>query len=139
MSLQLLFEMTEELPAALRGQVVGYAESVRASVPAIAHELKIRNIQTFEDRLVFLAGVKKLYSITASAFWSLDNSASLLARSDTTDIVVAGRLFSRGSAFHQELDALLRDLQRTLAEQGAWDVMQLGIADLAKEIADGLA
>ena len=130
--------MTANLPAPLREQVLGYAESVRIAAPAIARDQDIELTQTFEDRITFFAGVKKLFSIVSSSYWSLDNSATLLARSDTALITIAGRSFSRGSALHQQLHALLADLEDALIMSDVLSIVQLNLTGIAAAIAHEL-
>ena len=138
MSIAHLRDMTEKLPPSLREQVLGYAESVRIAAPAIAKDQGIDLTQAFEDRITFLAGIRKLYSIVSSSYWSLDNSATLLARTDTPSITIAGRSFSRGSDLHQQLHALLTDLESALKESQVLSVVQLSFSEMAEAAAHEL-
>lgn len=138
MSIALLRDMTEKLPPSLREQVLGYAESVRIAAPAIAKDQGIELTQTFEDHITFLAGIRKIFSIVSSSYWSLDNSATLLARSDTSAITIAGRSFSRGSDLHQQLHALLNDLESALKESQILSLVQLSFSEMAEAVAHEL-
>jgi hypothetical protein len=135
MSIALIRDMTENLPPLLREQVLGYAESVRIAAPVIAKDQGIELTQAFEDHITFLAGVKKLFSIVSSSYWSLDNSATLLARSDTFAITIAGRSFSRGSELHQQLHALIMDLEDALKESNVLSLVQLNFREIAEAVA----
>lgn len=138
MSIALLIEMTEKLPPSLREQVLGYAESVKMAAPAIAKDQGIELTRAFEDHITFFAGVRKLFSIVSSSYWSLDNSATLLARSDSPAITIAGRSFSRGSEPHQQLQALLTDLENALRESQILSVVQLSFSEMAEAVANEL-
>lgn len=138
MSIAFLREMTEKLPPSLREQVLGYAESVKVAAPAIANDQGIEFTQTFEDHITFLAGVRKLFSIVSSSYWSLDNSAALLAQSDIPTITIAGRSFSRGSKLHQQIHTLLIDLESELREANVLSIVQLSFSDMAEAVAHEL-
>ena len=138
MSIALLRDLTEKLPPSLRDQVIGYAESVKLAAPSIARDSGAEPTQRFEDHIVFIAGIRKLYSIVSSSYWSLDNSATLLARSDTSTITIAGQSFSRGSDLHQELHSLLTDLEKSLADSRVLGMIQLSFSEMAEAVAHEL-
>jgi len=138
MSINLLIDMTRELPPSLREQVLGYAESVRVAAPAIANDQGIELTKEFEDHITFFAGVRKLFSIVSSSYWSLDNSATLLAKSGTPAITIAGRSFSRGSELHQQLHALLNDIENALSEAQILSIVQLSFSEMAEAVAHEL-
>lgn len=138
MSIELLRDMIEELPASLREQIIGYAESVRLAAPSIARDQGIELTKKFEEQITFFAGVRKLFSIVSSSYWSLDNSATLLAQSDTGVITIAGRSFSRGSELHRQLHSLLNDLEGALLESKILTAVQLSFSEMAKVVAHEL-
>lgn len=138
MSIALLRDMTEKLPPSLREQILGYAESVKIAAPAIAKDQGIELTQTFEDHITFLAGVRKLFSIVSSSYWSLDNSATLLARSDSPAITIAGRSFSRGSEPYQQIYTLLTDLENALREANVLSIVQLSFSEMTEAVAHEL-
>jgi hypothetical protein len=138
MGIALLLEMMASLPGPLRDQVVGYADSVRLAAPSIARDCGIEHTKKFEDHIVFISGIRKLFSIVSSSYWSLDNSATLLSRSDISAITIAGRSFSRGSELHQELHSLLTDLEAALAESGVLSMIQLSFSEMAEAVSNEL-
>jgi len=131
--------MTEKLPLSLREQVLGYAESVERSAPSIAKDAGVSFTSRFEDHIVFVAGLRKLFSIVSSSYWSLDNSTALLSKSNTSVITIAGRSFSRGSEAHEQLRTLLADLEDALSTSGVMDLMRLSLQEVAEAVANELS
>ena len=116
MNHQFLSAITEDLPYAIRHQVVSYAQSVYDASPDIARDAGIAPSAALADRLAFFAGLKKLHAILSSSFWALDNSAALMRSSDVASIRIGGRKVSPGSDYHIILknasDALDSELRR---------------------------
>jgi hypothetical protein len=111
MSLELLRDSVSELPRGLADQVVGYAESVERQLPEIFASAGRHFDRAVADEFVFLVGVAKLHSIVVSSFWTLDNSATLLAQFGI-DRVRAGAIdYSRGAQFYQRIVNLLNSLE----------------------------
>jgi hypothetical protein len=107
MSLKLLKDTVETLPRMLAAQVIGYAESVNRSLPDIFRDAGKPFDSSAANQLVFLADLSKLYSITSSSYWVLDNSAALLSRLQVDVIHAGGIEYSRGGPFYERLRDLL--------------------------------
>jgi hypothetical protein len=117
MSLQLVQELAEQLPARLRDDVVGYARSVQSAVPDIFREANLAQDQSLADQLVFLAGIKKLYAICSGTFWILDSSLQSLQNAEAYEVKIGSMRISRGSREWRQLHDLLNDLDTILVEQ----------------------
>lgn len=130
MSLVVLNQTIEDLPYTLREQVVGYAESVERTAPEIFRDVGRKYDARLADKLVFLSGIKKLYGIVSAAYWTLDNSAALLAQSDIHEIRIGGTAFVRGTGTHERIRQLLKRLDEVLAEQNVRHLIILGPSDM---------
>ncbi|MBI4382301.1 MAG: hypothetical protein HY574_14075 [candidate division NC10 bacterium] len=125
MSLAILEQITRELPAKLSGDVVSYAKSVEAALPEIFRTADVRRTDELARQLVFIAGVKKLYSICSSSFWILENSLHAL-RHQAQEVRLGSLIVSRGSPYFRRLQQLQTDLVEILSEQGLFEFMELG-------------
>src|SRR5690348_2478867 len=95
-SIQDVRDMVSGLPRSLGEQVIGYAESVERSLPAIFREARRPLSPRLVNEVVFIAGVRKLHWLAASSYWILDNSGRLLASMDVSAVQVGGLDMSRG-------------------------------------------
>lgn len=117
MSLQMVREMVAELPPALREQIIGYAESVDRALPDLFREAGRKLSPKLGNQIVFIAGVKKLHSLTSSAYWTLDTSGKLLHQLDITDIRIGSQDVSRGGEIHGRLESALAALTRAIGDE----------------------
>ena len=117
MSLQRVNVLSKGLPHALRAQVIGYAESVERILPDIFAEIGRPVDQKRIDTVVFWAGVRKLYSLVAAAFWTLDNSIEMLSRSEINCVQIGGSRFSRTSPIYARIRELLYALEAVASEE----------------------
>lgn len=136
MSMKLLADTISDLPFSIREQILGYADSVRASAKDIANEAGVEYSQEFSNNLAYLSGIKKLYSLVSTSFWSLDNTSVLLSKSDISTITIAGRNYSKNSPVYAEIYALLNALDKKLFDLKIKEVMQLPYSELAEWIAN---
>ena len=134
MSLALLASTLEDLPYALREQVIGYAQSVKSALSSIAQDAGIPISQSVGDQVVFLAGLRKLHGIVASSYWALDNSTTLLLRSDIDRVRVGGQDYSRGSEYHQSLKSVLDNLESALLKHDVKRYLSMPYSDLVREL-----
>jgi hypothetical protein len=135
MSLNAVRTMAADLPRNLAEQVIGYAESVDRALPEIFRDAHVTQTRKLADEVVFLAGVKKLQTLTASAFWTLDTSTRLLASADVGEVRIGGQDFSKGGAVYKKLQKLLADLDLTLAENDCLNLLRLRWPDVIRELA----
>ena len=101
MSLLALRNTVVDLPRSIADQVLGYAESVERELPNIFENAGKQFDHTLADELVFVAGVRKLHAIVASSYWTLDNSATLLAGISVDNIRVGELDYSRGGELYK--------------------------------------
>jgi hypothetical protein len=80
MSLVLLSEMLEPLPFTLREQIEGYAHSIDEVGEDILRDVGIPFDEQVMDQLVFIAGVRRLWTIVDGQFSILNNSLLLMAK-----------------------------------------------------------
>lgn len=131
-----LNRVAEELPWSLREQVIGYARSVDYALPEIFKEANIKFDQEISNKVVFLSGIKKLYSIVSSSYWAIDNSGKLL-NSINVEYVTAGSLdLSVGGEFHKKLKTLLGNIDRILTDSDLNMFLSRSYKDIVKELYD---
>src|SRR5262245_6012058 len=130
MSLSALRNTVVELPRVIADQVLGYAESVEQELPSIFAQSGRQFDHTLADQLVFLAGVKKLHAIVASSYWTLDNSATLLAGLNVDNIRIGEFDYSRGGALHRTLRDLLDNLENVLAVHNLSQYLYVPLSDV---------
>jgi len=130
-----LTRTVECLPPALKDQVLGYARSIGATAPQIFRDAGVNISSMASGRLVFFAGIRKLYSIIESSHWILDNAGAILERQNLYRIQVGGSDFSRNGEYHRELKTLKRGFDRFLHEQGLEEYIEIRCdAELARAI-----
>lgn len=122
MSLELVAEFARELPPRLREDVIGYARSVQSALPEIFQDAGVAETRDLRDRLVFIAGVKKLYAICTSAFWILDNSLRNLQRAEIQQVRLGSVFVARGSREWIQLRDAVMAIEAVLQDQriGPW-------------------
>jgi hypothetical protein len=137
MSLRQLQELMAPLPYALREQVIGYARSVRDAAGEILRDADLEFDARIADRLAFVAGLRRLYSVCSSSYWILENSGFLLRAADTDAVRIGREDFSRGSALHRRLRSMLSDLDAVLGETDArQEVLEIPYIELARKYHD---
>jgi hypothetical protein len=126
-----------ELPYALREQVYGYARSVGESSREIAIDANIEWSPELHDRLVFFAGVRKLYGICASSFWAVDNAGAFMRRNDVNTVRVGGTNYSRGAEIHTGLRRMLSDFDGLLRDYDLTMLTDFSYVELARRVTNG--
>jgi hypothetical protein len=135
MSLQRLQMTVSPLPSSLREQVLGYARGLQAALPDISRDAGVAITAPVADQVVFIAGIKKLYTLCSSSFWAIDNAGVLLAREGSAEVRVGRTFYSRQATFHQELRTLLGDFEAVLVRQGIHDaVVTESYAELVRRL-----
>jgi hypothetical protein len=97
--------------------VVGYAKSVREALPEIFREADLRPDPVLEDEVVFIAGIRKLYAIVSSTFWTLHKALSNLRERDIPRVRIGGHAYSFDSPEYRELQSLHDTLRALLEEE----------------------
>jgi len=136
MSLKLLTDTLESLPYSLKEQVLGYARSISAVAPEIFKEAGVRRNDKTEDKLVFLAGLRKLFSIIDSNYWVIENAGAILEKQQAQfSVRIGGSDFSRGGDYHSQLNTLRKELNNYFIEQGILDLIESrNYSDLVRTI-----
>lgn len=138
MSIRTLSEVISDLPYSLQEQVLSYARSVEVAAPDIVRESGVRATHVHTDALIFIAGLRKLYSIVDSNYWVLDNTGALLERQHAQfSVRVGGADLSRDSQYHRSLVVLRRELIDILSEQNLLPYMlNVPYVEVLRELAD---
>jgi len=137
MSLRYVNTFAEDLPHAIRTQVVGYARSVDEAAEEIFSEAEMKMEPQLRDQLTLIAAIRKLHAICSSSFWILYNSSAILGP-DVPGIRVGSRVYSAESSEFAALRTLLGDLESLLVSQGL-DLRLLHgpYTDVLEAISDG--
>jgi hypothetical protein len=135
MSYRELQETMKGLPWTLEEQVLGYARSVEDALPGIFQDAGRAFDRVLGDKIVFLAGVRKLHSIVVSSYWTLDNSGKLLQTLNVSSIRAGGVDLSRGGPMHSRLDSLVKSLEKALEKQGVRNYLNSDYASLVQALA----
>lgn len=117
MSLRYVHAFAQELPYAIRTQVVDYARSVDEAAEDIFSEANRKMDAELRDQLTFIAAIRKLHVICSSSYWILYNSRSILG-SEVPGIRVGSRVYSAESSEYAVIRTLLTNLEETLTSQG---------------------
>lgn len=118
------------IPYSLREEVIGYVDSVEESSPEIFREAGVDRSPELLDQFLFLAGVRRLHTLTTSYYWLLDRSLQLLG-SDASAISVGRSRLERGGGEMKMLRDLVRKFNEMLANHGLSDVVAQGsLADV---------
>jgi len=127
-----------DLPTELATQVFGYAHSVYDASPEIFRNARVPLTDDLQQKLVFLAGVKKFYTIIDSNYWLISNAGKLLSEMGTNNVYIGSVDFSRGSPYFSQLEEMRRELTNILGE---FDLTRLtertDYVVLVKILADG--
>lgn len=117
---------------------MSYARSVAFAVPEIMAEAGLKRDSELEDKLVFVAGLRKLYAFCNSNLKILDSSLRSLRKAATPRVRIGSSLYSGNSADSNELQRLLRLLRELLAEEDLLEYAESGsFADIARQLSSG--
>lgn len=120
----------------LREQVIGYARTVDAASSEIAREARIEWTPSLRDDLVFVAGLRKFYSICASSFWAIDNATAFMRDQQVSRVRVGRTDYSRGSPLHAGLRAILRDFDLILQQYQIGRIADVSYVELIQRLAN---
>lgn len=139
MSIKALSEAIEPLPYTLSEQVLSYAKSLEAAAPQIFADAGIQRTRENTDKLVFIAGLRKLFSIMDGNYWVIDNASALLSKQANQYAVhVGGTDLSRGGAYHSSLRRMLTEFTQLLLDKNLMrHVRDLSYTELVREMSDG--
>jgi hypothetical protein len=115
-SLELLDQMLEPLPYALRDQITGYANAIDESGEDIFATAQVPFDRTLLDRVVFLAGVCRLWTLVDWQFSILSNSLSILSSSQVEGFAIGRRRLDRQSQEFVDLDRMRTELLRRIRD-----------------------
>lgn len=138
MSFREVEEFADLLPYTLKEQVLGYARSVRDAMPEIVLEAGVEYSNEVADKIIYIAGLRKLYSICNSSYWALENTCYLLQESNVHNVRVGGTDMSKGSQFYNDLNSITKDIDSYLIDKGIKDeVVSLSYPNLIRMYTHG--
>ena len=139
MSLQALSDAIDDLPYALSEQVMSYARSLEMAASEIFKDAGIRQTPELTSQLIFISGLRKLFSIVDSNFWIIDNTGAILHhQQQQQDVRVGGTDLSRGGNYYQALQAVRNELVVLLESYQLVNYVQnIPYSKLLRELAHG--
>ena len=139
MTIQALSEAIDNLPYALSEQVLSYARALEVAAPEIFRDAGIKQNRELTNVLVFIAGLRKLFSIVDSNYWVVDNVGAILAsQQEQYSVRVGSTDLSRGGTYHQSLSTIRREFTELLTKHNLIQyVGNVPYVDILRELADG--
>ena len=139
MSVRALSDAIKDLPYSLAEQVLSYARSMDIAAPEIFKDAGIAFSREVADTLVFIAGLRKLFSIIDSNYWMIDNAGEILEQQqDQFAVRVGAADLSRGGTYHQSLATVRRELVELLSEHQLLQFVQnASYVEVVRELANG--
>lgn len=124
MSLQAIQAIADELPTILRNDLIGYTKSVEAALPEIFSQAHVTRSEKLSNELIFIAGIKKIYSICSSQYWLLNNSLHAL-KDHVQEIRLGSAVISLHSPDYQRLEQINNELFEILSSQGVAEFLDV--------------
>ena len=138
MSIRSLKEAIEGIPYSLSDQVLSYSRSVSVALPEIFDEAGVAYNRDIADQVVFLAGVRKLFSIIDSAYWVIDNASAILEKNDMHRIRVGGTNLSRGADYHYSVEQLRKNLIALLEDNNIYRyIADQSYVEIVRDLSSG--
>jgi hypothetical protein len=91
------------LPPTLQDQVLGYTDAVERALPYIVDDYGRPVRASTKDAVIFIAGVRKLYALVSSNYWTLEHSSAMLGEFGARDIRAGGADLSNRGELHRQL------------------------------------
>lgn len=139
MSIHALSETIDELPYNLSQQVLSYARALEIAAPEIFKDAGVKPNPELTNTLVFIAGLRKLFSIVDANYWVVENTGAILAsQQEQYSVRVGSTDISRGGTYHQSLNTVRSELTKILAEHQLLQyVDNVPYVEILRELADG--
>ena len=138
MSMHAVADIAQDLPRPIAAEVLGYARSVQSALPEIFQDAGISEDRELGDRLVLIAGFKKIRSLISSQFWTLDSSLHLMREADVAAVRIGSLEISRGSDYHRRLQEAVRELDQILADADVTELLEIrSYSELALRLRHG--
>lgn len=134
MSYKVLIDAIQGLPRALKDQVLGYALCVEGALPEIFKKAGRQYDNAIGDQIIFLAGMRKLYSLVSSNYWTLDNSATLLGDMDVKHITAGSVDLSKSGKLHANLQELNKSLEDIFSEHELLQYFNVDYAEIVNNL-----
>jgi hypothetical protein len=104
----------DALPFSLRGDIQGYI----ASVDDVKHDIFASVGFEFSDelyeQLIFIAAIRRLWSIIDNQYWTIDNTLALGRRYNIGGIIVGRSRYTPTSSEYIEVRELRKELEQLL-------------------------
>jgi len=123
----------------LSEQVLSYARALEIAAPEIFKDAGVKPNRELTNALVFIAGLRKLFSIVDANYWVVENTGAILAsQQEQYSVRVGSTDISRGGTYHQSLKTVRSELTKILAEHKLLQyVGNVPYVEILRELADG--
>jgi len=130
-----LHSITSNLPYALEERVNGYVDSIIISMDSIFESAGIKFNEELANKIILIAGIKKLFDIINAAYWTLDNTATVLERNGTSSIRIGATSYSKGSKYYSDLFIMQDELKQILIDANIYDYVDYqSYSDIVKSL-----
>jgi len=120
-----LNEVIYLLPYTLKNEIGGYATSIELASTEIFLNAGIEKKQEILDKLIFLACIKRIWTIVSSQFWIVDNTLTLISHdSDFKEVKVGATIFSKTSDTYKQLKDLRDKFELLIHELELNEIVQ---------------
>lgn len=124
MSKYALRELLELLPYNLREEIDGYAMSIYRAGEEIFREAGYQYDEQILDKLVFFAGLKRIWSMVDTQYWIMDNSIMLIQKQGVHNIRIGGPSYGFNLDTYAEIRSLREEFKYILLKLGLNEILE---------------
>ena len=136
MSRTALDRLLRAYPWSMREQVNGYVDAVDGTLREIFEDGGVRYSEELAGELLFVVGVRKLWSMIDGQYSVLRHSLDLMSDQGAPAVRFGGTVYSRTSQNFQEVRNLRDDLRSTLTQLEIFDLMYLDVVAVLQTLAE---
>lgn len=119
-----LKEILYELPSVMREEIEGYIQSIESNVPSIFEEIGVKHpSDEFVEQLIFYAGIRRIWTLLSTVYWTIDNSLVLMRNYDVTSIRVGTTIYGKKTEYYLRVSQLFQDFDTLLSQLGLKDII----------------
>ncbi|WP_338825148.1 hypothetical protein MHOCP_07020 [Moorella humiferrea] len=121
---ELLKEILYELPSVMREEIEGYIQSIESNAPSIFEEIEVKHpSEDLVEQLIFYAGIRRIWTLLSTVYWTIDNSLVLMRNYDVTSIRVGTTIYGKKTEYYLRLRQLFQDFNTLLSQLGLKEIV----------------
>lgn len=125
MSINRVKLIVNQLPRRTADDVLGYVRSVERALPNIFREANVEDTSYLRDSLLLIAGLKKLHSLQAFAYWTMRNSLKTFRSDHISGIQLGSWTITTESAEYVQCRTLKTEFDNLLRELGVSELIRI--------------